>query len=294
MKHINDYIAYLKEEKRYSPHSFIAYEGDIFAFLESCGGGDDVVSSLTIVNIRAWIASMLSSNILASSVRRKISSLKGFCRYLIKIEAMKNNPFDTIIVPKMGKRLPEFLDEDVLNDFFDSKIDDAADFTEVRDCLILLMAYSTGMRRSEIVALRVEDVDISSRLLRIVGGKGGKDRLVPIVDELLELVQNYLRFRGKYVCGSHSYFFITNKGHKIYDKFVYRVSVKYLSEVTTMKNKGPHILRHSFATSLLNNGAKIEVIRKLLGHSSISATQIYAHTSFENLKKVFNQAHPRA
>lgn len=294
MDNLNAYIAYLKEEKRYSPHTVIAYEGDIRAFFYFHSSLDADSSLLTVDNVRGWVVSMLSFNLKASSARRKMSALKGYCRYLMKVEILKNNPFDTIISPKMPKCLPEFLEKDLLGDFFDDKIDKSVDFPELRDVLILLMAYCTGMRRAELVGLRVEDVNMSSRLIQVVAGKGGKDRIIPIVDELFGFIAAYLELRKKNVSGFHSWFFITDKGRRIYDKFVYRVSTKYLSEITTVKNKGSHILRHSFATSLLNNGAKIEVIRKLLGHNSISATQVYAHTSFENLKKVFNNAHPRA
>ena len=196
------------------------------------------------------------------------------------------------MAPKMGKRLPVFVPDYQMDEVLDKHASDK-DFANIRDRMVLMTAYYTGMRRSELVALKLEDVDLGGAVIR-VNGKGDKQRIVPMLPELAGDLRIYLNKREELVGEKHQFVFVTDKGKPVYDKFIYRLAVKYLGEVTSLKKRSPHVLRHSFATALLNNGACIEAIRELLGHAGLAATQIYTNNSFESLKKVYNQAHPRA
>lgn len=291
---IGPFLTYLEEVKRYSPHTLIAYKEDLEQFLKYCGTINDVrdFPDVTDKMIREWVVLLMSEGMNPATVRRKVSSLRTLYRYLMREKLVADNPTDAVIVPKMPKKLPVFVNDYQMDELLDDESLQGG-FPELRDRLVLLMAYCTGMRRSELVGLKIRDVDFSGKSL-IITGKGNKQRLVPLADELVEDMKCYLELRQEVVSTEHGYFFVTDKGKPVYDKFIYRLVVKYLSMVTTSSKKSPHVLRHTFATQLLNNGACIEAIRELLGHSDLTATQVYTHNSFENLIKVFNQAHPRA
>lgn len=301
---INSFLTYLKDIKRYSPHTITAYEEDLNQFLFYCKQVELIhdFSEITSKMVRRWEAGLMSGKVeqkegqravfTAKSVKRKLSSLRTFFRYLIREGKMTEDPTEVVIAPKVGKRLPVYVPDYQMDILLDGD-ELTGGFPEVRDRLVLMMAYYTGIRRSEIVGLKVDDVDMAARSIK-VSGKGGKQRMVPMTDELTEEVRDYIERRNEIVGGKHNCFFVTDKGAPVYDKFIYRLVVKYLGEVTSLSKRSPHVLRHSFATALLNNGACIEAIRELLGHSSLAATQIYTHNSFESLKKVYNQAHPRA
>lgn len=291
---IAPFLSHLENVKRYSPHTLHAYKEDLGQFLDYCATIKEVKDfpDITSKIIREWIVILMSKGHKATTTRRKLSVLRTLFKYLMREGRLSEDPTETILLPKTGRRLPVFVPDYQMDELLDSD-EFQGGFRELRDRLVLLTAYYTGMRRSELVGLKVRDIDFAGKSL-VITGKGNKQRLLPLANELLEDMQCYLEEREKRVQQEHGYFFITDKGTPVYDKFIYRLVVRYLGKVTTLSKRSPHVLRHTFATQLLNNGACIEAIRALLGHTDLSATQIYTHNSFEYLIKVFKQAHPRA
>lgn len=291
---IAPFLSHLENVKRYSPHTLHAYKEDLGQFLDYCATIKEVKDfpDITSKIIREWIVILMSKGHKATTTRRKLSVLRTLFKYLMREGRLSEDPTETILLPKTGRRLPVFVPDYQMDELLDSD-EFQGGFRELRDRLVLLTAYYTGMRRSELVGLKVRDIDFAGKSM-VITGKGNKQRLLPLANELLEDMQCYLEERVKRVQQEHGYFFITDKGTPVYDKFIYRLVVRYLGKVTTLSKRSPHVLRHTFATQLLNNGACIEAIRALLGHTDLSATQIYTHNSFEYLIKVFNQAHPRA
>jgi integrase/recombinase XerC len=295
MSHKESFLQYLQVEKRYSPHTVRSYQNDLdqfFLFLSSMGLPDDMVS-VTSHDIRAWIVSMLDNNYTTVSVHRKISCLRVFYRYLRKEGILKSDPMDKIVLPKRKKTLPVFVEEEALVNLLDN-YRFTNDFAGIRDRTIIEFLYLTGMRRSELIGLRNPDVDLSDCSVKVTG-KRNKQRIIPIVKPFIKRLEEYIKVRDENVVPeSNGWFFITDKGNKLYDKYVYNVANRYLAMVTTIEKKSPHILRHTFATHMLNRGADLNSIKELLGHANLSATQVYTHNTFEKLKKVYKQAHPRA
>lgn len=301
---IDSFLVYLKSIKRYSEHTVTAYKEDLDQFFEFCEKVELIenCSEVTAKMVRRFEVALMSGRfqmngrmlkpMTSKTVRRKLSSLRTYFRFQVKEGRIAVNPVDGVVAPKIGRKLPVFVSDFQMDELLD-RHESKSDFPEVRDRLVLMMAYYTGMRRSELVGLKTEDIDVGNETIK-VNGKGNKQRIVPMLHELTGAVKDYLQMRDEIAGRKHSFFFITDKGTPVYDKFIYRLVVKYLGEVTTSSKRSPHVLRHSFATALLNNGACIEAIRKLLGHSSLATTQVYTHNSFESLKKVYNQAHPRA
>jgi integrase/recombinase XerC len=301
---VQHFIDYLSDVKRYSSHTLTAYKGDLLQFLEFCEmkEDDDDFSKITTSKVREWLMAEMRGDLrvdapgkklTAASGRRKLSSVKAFFRFLIKEGELEINPVSLVNRPKMAKRIPVFLEEEQVEELLDEKMATEAGFPALRDRLMLLMLYVTGIRRSEIVELRVGDVDFARRLIRVLG-KGNKQREVPMITELIEDAACYVEARRKVVEYEHGRFFVTDKGLPIYASFVYRRSLQYLHEVTTLSKRSPHVLRHTCATHMLQNGASIQAIKELLGHSSLAATQVYTHNSIESMLKIFKQAHPRA
>lgn len=291
---IDLFLNYLQGVKRYSQHTILAYSKDLDQFFTYCRETELVeqLSDITPKMIRRWEMSMMEEGFSATSVKRKVSSLKTFFRYQEREGRVSKNPTEVVNTPKAGKRLPVFIDDDKMANLLDSSFFDA-NFLGLRDRLLLMLAYCTGMRRSELVGLQLSMIDLSLKVIRVFG-KGNRQRVVPILDEVVDLIVLYRTQRSVVVGNEHDVFFVTESGLPLTPSKVYRIVVDYLSRVTSQTKRSPHTLRHSFATSMLNNGAPIEAIRELLGHTSLAATQVYTHNSFENLKKVFNQAHPRA
>lgn len=294
---IGEFIKYLEDVKRYSPNTLLAYKKDILLFVDYCKETEmiDDWKSVTPKMVRRWEVSMMASEkpVSPKTVRRRLSALSTLFVYMMRNGQVDDNPVKMVILPKIPKRLPVFVSPEQMDTLLDGDSFIEEEFAVLRDKAVILMAYITGMRRSELVSLTLSDVDRSSKVIR-VHGKGNKERIVPMTEELFDILNEYLKSRETLVGGKHQYLFVTDKGTPVYDKFIYRMVVRYLGMVTTQKKRSPHVLRHSFATALLNNGACIEAIRKLLGHSDLSATQVYTHTSVEGLKRIYNQAHPRA
>jgi integrase/recombinase XerC len=295
MNHKESFLQYLQIEKRYSPHTVRSYMNDLdqfFLFLTSQGQPADPVS-VTSHDIRAWVVSMLDSSYSAVSVHRKISCLRVFYRYLRKEGVMKHDPLEKVSLPKRKKTLPVFVEEVAINDLLD-RYSFGDSFAGIRNRTIIEMLYLTGMRRAELIGLRSADVDLAEGSLKVTG-KRNKQRIIPVVKSFTERLKEYIQLRDSEVEGKGGeWFFVTDSGNKLYDKYVYNVVNRYLSMVTTIEKKSPHILRHTFATHMLNHGADLNSIKELLGHANLSATQIYTHNTFEKLKNIYKQAHPRA
>ncbi len=287
-----EFISYLRFEKRYSPHTIAAYENDLKQyqlFCKSLGFEDLDMSSQSI---RLWIVSLLSHKISPRSVHRKLSVLSGFARFLISRSVISSNPADIIIKPRLRKRLPSFVEETKLNDFLDN-FEFGSDYVSLRDRMIIETLYQTGIRRAELINLNISSLDLLRKQIK-VKGKRNKERIIPLTDTLTSLYTKYLAMVHQTFHGNEQALFLTNSGQRIYPKLVYRVIHNFLSQVTTQEKKSPHILRHSFATHLLNKGADLNAIKELLGHANLSATQVYTHNSFEMLSDIYNKAHPRA
>ena len=295
MSHKESFFQYLQIEKRYSPHTVRSYANDLdqfYSFLSSQELPPEA-EKVTSYDIRAWIVNMLENKYATVSVHRKISCLRVFFRYLRKEGIIKIDPLEKIVLPKRKKSLPVFVEEDALDKLLDN-YSFGESFAGIRNRTIIEMLYFTGMRRSELIGLRYVDVDMSEGTVKVTG-KRNKQRIIPLVKPFLKRLDEYIKIRDENNdAGRKEWFFITDKGNKLYDKYVYNTVNRYLSFVTTIEKRSPHVLRHTFATHMLNNGADLNSIKELLGHSNLSATQIYTHNTFEKLKKVYKQAHPRA
>jgi len=248
---------------------------------------------VTSHDIRAWIVSMLDNKLSAASVHRKISCLRVFYRYLRKEGIIKNDPLEKVVLPKRRKTLPVFVEEEAIGKLLDSYVF-GEDYPGIRNRTIIEMLYLTGMRRAELIGLQLNDVDLADGSVKVTG-KRNKQRIIPLVRPFMKRLEEYLVIREENSSqGTGNWFFTTDKGSKLYDKFVYNIVNRYLAMVTTIERKSPHILRHTFATHMLNHGADLNSIKELLGHANLSATQIYTHNTFEKLREVYKQAHPRA
>jgi len=288
------FLSYLKNEKRYSPHTITAYENDLDQFI-SFGKeliGDFCVETVDYHLIRQWIVSLMDNRISAKSINRKISTLKTFFKFLMREGLIETNPTDKVVVPKMGKKLPVFVQEKEMNTLLDGRFF-TEDFEGRRDKAVVSLFYGTGMRLSELVGIRFSDLNLHERMVKVIG-KGNKERLVPFPLEISGVLSAYIQLRNELFPDSGNFLFLTGSGEPVYNKLIYRIVKKELSLVTTIEKKSPHILRHSYATHLLNHGADLNAIKELLGHANLAATQIYTHTTFEQLIKVYKQAHPRA
>ena len=286
--HKEKFLHYLKHEKRYSVHTLLSYSTDLKQFTNFLSS-EFSVKSIRKVNfqlVRSWIAKLLNENISARSVNRKITTLKTYFRFLIKEDIINQSPMQKIISPKTSKRLPVFVEQVKMEQLL-NEIDFGVGFLAQRDRLILELFYFTGIRLSELINLKNKDINYSDSTILVLG-KRKKERLIPLTSDILSKIKK-LNSSNK-----SKYLFTTDKGKQISTKQVYRLVNKYLSMVTTLGKKSPHILRHTFATHLLNNGADINAIKELLGHANLSATQIYTHNTIEKLKTVYKQAHPRA
>jgi len=295
MNHKESFLQYLQIEKRYSPHTVRSYLNDLdqfYLFLSSLGHSDDI-AAVTSYDIRSWIVSMIDNNYSTVSVHRKISCLRVYFRYLRKEGILRKDPLEKVVLPKRKKTLPVFVEEKAMAELLDN-FSFGDDFAGIRNRTIIEMLYFTGMRRSELIGLRNNDVDLSEGSVKVTG-KRNKQRIIPIVKPFIKRLDEFICIRNEKVTAQESeWFFITDKGNKLYDKYVYNIVNSYLAMVTTIDKKSPHILRHTFATHMLNNGADLNSIKELLGHANLSATQIYTHNTFEKLKKIYKQAHPRA
>lgn len=288
---LDKFIEYLQFEKRYSPHTITSYKKDLddfYHFYLRTESSEDISKADKKI-IRNFIVDLSENNISKRSINRKLSSLRSFYLFLLKIGEITVSPAEGISSPKFyaEKQIP--MSKEEMADLNDRIFDQECDILE--KCIMEVL-YQTGMRKAELCGLIFENVDIIGNELKVIG-KGNKERVVPISEELSGLLKSYLQIRNPQT-EYKSYFFVNKKGKKLNEKFVYVVVNKYLSLITTKEKRSPHILRHSFATHVLDNGAEISKVKKILGHSSLASTQVYTNANIEQLKKVFNQAHPRA
>lgn len=292
--HFDKFLDYLRYEKGYSDHTILAYAKDLSQFEEYVkiyqnGVFDPVVTDADIV--RNWVVYLLDEGMTPVSVNRKLSSLKSFFKYLMKQGVVKANPLRLIHGPKAKKPLPNFVKEKDMMELLDGDgFED--DFEGVRDRLIIELLYDTGMRRSELVGIKDADVDFDGMVIKVTG-KRNKQRLIPIAEGLKQMLDYYMGLRNREVGNNGGWLLLKGNGEPITVSVVYKVVKERLKEVPALAKNSPHVLRHSFATSMLNNGAELNAVKELLGHSSLASTSIYTHTTFEELKKVYH-AHPRA
>jgi integrase/recombinase XerC len=287
------FLQYILTEKRYSRNTVISYKNDLDQFFNWLGENNSsaAADSVQPSDVRGWMVSLLEGGAATGTVHRKMSALRAFFRYLRRHEVISVDPMSGLKLPRKSRQLPVFVAEEAL----DRLLDDfhfGDNFSGFRDKTIVEFLYLTGMRRSELINLRDEDVDLFSGQVRVTG-KRGKQRMIPLAASFIKSVETYLSVRKESGLMAE-WFFVTDRGNKMYDKGVYNIVKRYLSMVTTVEKKSPHVLRHTFATHMLNHGADLNSIKELLGHASLSATQVYTHNTFEQLKKVYKQAHPRA
>jgi integrase/recombinase XerC len=292
---IRSFIEYLQFEKRYSQNTIIAYQTDLeqfFSFLISQYDGP-AVADITAGFVKSWLAEMREEEMTPKSLNRKISSLKSLFKYLLKSGEVKQSPLTTIISPKSGKRLPSFVGQ---NDM--ETLKQYVEFPDTwkgqTDKLLLAVFYATGIRLSELINLKESLIDVANNQIKVIG-KGNKERIIPVSKELMDSLRTYLLNKKELrVENGVSNFFVNEKGKPLYPKYVYNVVKANLSLVTTLQKKSPHVLRHTFATHLTNNGADLNAVKELLGHSSLAATQIYTHNTIDKLKDIYKKAHPKA
>lgn len=295
MNHKESFLQFLQIEKRYSLHTVRSYRNDLDQFANFLSDNEMLsdVNDITSHQIRAWIVYLIDNGISPVTVHRKISCLRRFYNYLRKEGIVKTDPLEKIVLPKQKKKLPVFVEEEALDRLFDS-VNFGNDFSGLRNRTIIEMLYMTGIRRAELTEIRYEDVSLSDATVRVTG-KRNKQRIIPLSQLFVTRLREYVGARNKIVSDTAgSWFFITDKGNKLYDKYVYNIVKAYLSMVTTIEKKSPHVLRHTFATHMLNRGADLNAIKEFLGHANLSATQIYTHNTFEKLKRIHKKAHPRA
>lgn len=290
---ISTFLQFLTTEKRYSKHTLTAYSNDLRSFSDfsTTAFELDDLKKASPEMVRSWVVELMENGISSRSVNRKISSLNSYYRYLIVKGVIESNPAKNISTLKIAKKLPVFVEQEQINSYLCEEIS-STDFQTVRNRLVIDLLYSTGIRRAELIGLTPKSIDFANETLKVFG-KGNKERLIPLSQEMSERLHMYLELKKKTFEDTEQHLIITNKGNKAYPKFISRIVNNELGGITSTR-KSPHVLRHSFATHLLNNGADLNLIKELLGHANLSATQIYTHTTIEQLKSIYTQAHPRA
>lgn len=294
----DSFISYLTHEKRYSAHTILAYDTDLSQFLDFLQTQYQLSapSEATHFIIRSWIVSLMEKKMDARSVNRKITTLRTLYRFLVRQGILQRNPMLKVQAPKTKKKLPEYIDEAKMEQLLESDSEALGDYESVRNFLMVDFFYRTGVRLSELIGLKVNDVNLYSLTVTVLG-KRNKVRQIPITHSFKVVLQKYLHLRSEFIMevgGESTCFFLGNSGNQMYPGFVYRIVKSSISQVSTGKKRSPHVLRHSFATAMLNHGADINAIKEILGHSSLAATQVYTHNSIEKLKEVYKQAFPKA
>ncbi len=293
-EHLNSFHNYLKFERRYSTHTITAYIADINDFIKYFQHlyETEEIQSANHKQIRSWIVGLMNEGIVPKSINRKISSLRTFYKFLVSKNIVETNPVLKINGLKTPKRLPQFVDIKDMDTLLE-RIEFTDDYEGKRDQIIVELFYATGMRLSELCALETSSIDTINGVVKVLG-KGNKERLIPIHPQLLQKIQAYINYKNTQYKENQSFLFLTQKGEKIYHKLIYRKIKSYLSLVTTLHKKSPHILRHTFATHMVNEGAELNAVKEILGHSSLAATQVYTHNTIQKLKNVHKQAHPKS
>jgi len=292
---IQSFIDYLKFQKRYSLHTVRSYHDDLLQFFHylELQFGNLPLNEINHSFIRSWLANMKENGISSKTINRKISTLKSFFKYLVKKGKLEQTPMSKVISPKTGKRLPDFIKPEDAGHLMDS-VRNSDDWKSLNTKMLITIFYNTGMRLSELINLREEQIDFRKRQVKVLG-KGNKERIIPVSAEIISVIKSYMDNKKGNFEHPDPVLLVTEKGKKMYPKYAYLIVNSFLTQqVKTLEKKSPHVLRHSFATHLSNNGADLNAIKDLLGHSSLAATQIYTHTTIEKLKDVYKKAHPKA
>lgn len=291
------FTQYLKFEKRSSAHTVSAYESDLlqfYSFLETAHPEGIAIEEITHHHIRGWMVTLMDKQVTARTVARKLATLRKYFKFLGQEQLLPANPAAKVQAPKLSKQLPTVVDTEPLTQMLDSAAIFTPDFAGQRDKLIIELLFGTGIRLAELVGLQEADYNAYEQTIKVLG-KRNKQRIIPLNKELIGTLQNYLLLKRNEIFDNKSLsLIVTNKGAVTYSKFIYLIVHKYLSYISTQDKKSPHVLRHTFATALLNKGADLNAIKDLLGHANLSATQIYTHNSVERLKSIYKQAHPKA
>lgn len=291
---IDSFLSYLSLEKKYSPHTVKAYANDLSAFSEFCSEAYklEAIDGVEYPLIRNWIVHLIERGLSNRSVNRKMASLKAYYGFLRRIGSIETDPLAKHKALKTPKKIEIPFSQNEMEKVL-SAIAFGDDFEGVRDKLIIELLYTTGIRRSELINLRLSDIDLGAKTIKVLG-KRNKERIIPLLPTTRKLISEYFAVRNDLVCtSSEEFVFLSKSGNKLYETLVYRVINKYFSEVSSKVKKSPHILRHTFATHLLNKGADLNSVKELLGHSSLASTQVYTHNSIAELKKVYASSHPR-
>jgi len=292
---IQSFIDYLKFEKRYSRHTITSYETDLTYFFDYIitQYGEMPLEQISHIFIRSWLASLKDDRNTSKTINRKISTLKSFFKYQLKTGKIKQTPMAKIVAPKNEKRLPHFVDQKDIKTLFEH-VEFTDDWPGKTERLLMQLFYSTGMRLSELINLKENSVNFSNRSLKVLG-KGNKERILPLSPEIINVIKDYLSQKKiQFPEAGNDFLLLNEKGKPFYPRAVYSIVKKYLDTVTTIEKRSPHVLRHTFATHLTNNGADLNAVKELLGHSSLAATQVYTHNTIEKLKNIYKQAHPKA
>lgn len=292
---LKSFITYLTHEKRYSQHTTAAYQKDLFQFGEYIRNELHIeVTEVKHTHLRSYMVSLMEDKTSENTINRKISALRSFYKFLHRTQKINQNPALLIKAPKIPKRLPVFVDDQKMNVLLDSKNYFDESFESVRDHIVIELLFGTGMRLAELLQLKDSDIDIYSGTIKVLG-KRNKERIIPISKQLVNQVNEYVAQKKLQNFDNNlPNLIVTNKGTAAYPKLIYRIVTSYLNHISTNDKKSPHVLRHSYATTLLNAGADLNAIKELLGHASLAATQVYTHNSIERLKTIYKQAHPKA
>lgn len=292
---IQTYLDYLRFEKRYSIHTLTSYQYDLYAFFDflELHFGRVSIEQVTHHFVRSWLASLKQNKLSARSLSRKISSLKSFFKYHLKTGVIPHSPLDQVISPRLNKRLPVFVREEDTKKLIEALDRSAEDWKSLNAKMLVTIFYATGMRLSELINLKERQIDPARSQLRVLG-KGNKERIIPVSKELTRMIKEYQALKKKEFERTGDELLVTEKGKKLYPKYAYLLVNRLLGEASTLDKKSPHVLRHTFATHLMNHGADLNAVKELLGHSSLAATQVYTHTTIEKLKDVYKKAHPKA
>lgn len=292
---VDKFCSFLRYERRYSEHTISSYLIDITQFSNYCSSNQiSFPGEVQPINVRSWIAELSIRGLESRSINRKITSLRTFFTFCRTQNILTKNPVQIVKGLRIGKQIPPTLKESEILRLFQSMqdaLEDNGSFPVVRDLVVLEILYSTGIRRAELIELKIGDINFDRSVVRVMG-KGRKEREIPLTHKLIDIINIYMYHRSE-MNPSNDFLILTNKANKAYPKFIYSLVIKYLSTVSSIENRGPHSLRHSFATHLAENGADIAAVKKLLGHSSLASTEVYIHNSVGKLKEIYKQSLPR-
>jgi len=293
--HIQSFLDYLKFEKRYSFNTLTSYTTDLTEFYDytETQFGITELKEISTAFVRSWLASLKDKGLSSKSLNRKISSLKSFFKYHMKTGAIESTPMDKVISPKIAKRLPVFVKEEDTRTLLETLNSSAEDWKSLNAKMLITIFYATGMRLSELINLSDNQIDFSRKQIKVLG-KGNKERVIPVSREVIAAIRDYQQLKNKEFDDTSNFLLVTEKGKKIYPRYAWKLVNQVLGEASTLDKKSPHVLRHTFATHLMNNGADLNAVKELLGHSSLASTQVYTHNTIEKLKDIHKKAHPKA